>query len=92
MRKMLSKEITFTHIKLAVLEVQDGKPVAVELPPLEMLGDISRERAQKKLDKEHKGKQVMIYSLETEKRTYEMEVEKFIQIASVKNKEENQYD
>jgi hypothetical protein len=92
MRKILTKEIPFTLIKVAVLEVQEGKPVAVELPPLEWLGDYSKERSQKILDKEHKGKQVMIFSLEVVKRTYEMEVEEFIKIAKLKPSEENKND
>ena len=88
MRKMLSKEITFTHVKVAVLEVmEDGSPKAIEQPPIELLGDISIERADKMIAKDYKGKMIMIYSIETEKRTYEMEVEEFIKVASIKVKE-----
>lgn len=84
MRKMMSKEVAFTYILASEIVVQDGKPVAVQLPPVTLLGAVSPEKAQKEMNKRYKGKQPHIYSLEVVNETFEMAVEDFIKYATKK--------
>lgn len=88
-RKMMSKEVTKTVVKLAVLELVDGTPTINELPDETLLGNVSAEKAQKELNKKH-GKPVTILGVEANTQAYEMEVEEFIKLASVKEPEPKQ--
>lgn len=84
MRKMMSKEVAFTNILASEIVVEDGKPVAVVLPPVTLMGAVSMEKAQKEMNKIYKGKQPHIYSLEVVNETFEMAVEDFIKHATKK--------
>lgn len=84
MRKTMTKEVTSTKVQLAELVINEaGKPEAQEMPVETMLGNVSLERAQKELSKKH-GKALTVLSVEPNTVTYEMSVEEFIQIASIK--------
>lgn len=82
-RKMLTKEVTFTTVKCAKLEVVEGQPVIVNLPDETLIGNISQEHAQRLLNKKH-GSPVTIFGVEADTTIYEMPVEEFIKLASVK--------
>lgn len=94
-RRMMTREVTKTTIKVAKMEIQEGRPVAIELPDEEVLGTIRIERAQRLMDKQYKGESVTVLQVIPETKTYEMEVAEFIKVATVKQdnevvKEENQ--
>ena len=86
MRKMLTKEVTSTTIKLAQLTMVEGKPEAVTLPDEIILGNVSLEKAQQFVNKKH-GAGVTVFSVEADTKTYEMSVEDFIKVASLKVEE-----
>ena len=86
MRKMLTKEVTSTTIKLAQLTMVEGKPEAVTLPDEIILGNVSMEKAQQIVNKKL-GAGVTVFSVEADTKTYEMSVEDFIKVASLKVEE-----
>lgn len=83
MRKMMTKEVTVTTVKSAKMEVKDGMPVAVPLEDQKVLGAISQEKAMKMVQAEH-GLTAMVFGLETETLVYQMAVEDFIKVATLK--------
>lgn len=83
MRKMMTKEVTTTTFKIAKIEIQDGEPVIVELPSETLLGNVSMEKAQREINKKY-GYPVTILSLSANTLIYEMPVEEFIKIATLK--------
>lgn len=82
-RKMMTKEVTFTTIKVAKMEMVDGSPEAVALPDEVLIGNIRLERAQREMNKLY-GEPVTVFSVEPETHVYEMAVEDFIKVAEVK--------
>jgi hypothetical protein len=85
-RKMMTKEITSTTVKLAKMEMVDGKPQAVTLPDEILLGNVSLESAQKQISKKH-GAGVTVFEVVADTQVYEMEVAEFIKAASLKQDE-----
>lgn len=83
MRKMMTKEVTTTAIHLAKIEMVDGEPKAVPLPVKEVLGNVSIEKAQKLVTKEL-GQGVSVVEVYPETKIYQMEVENFIELATIK--------
>lgn len=82
-RKMMQREITFTSVRVAMIEVVEGEPKTKILPDEHILGNVSMEQAQKELNKRF-GKPVTILGLEANTKVYEMPVEEFINLATVK--------
>lgn len=85
-RKMMSREITTTTIKLAKMEVIDGQPQAVSLEDEILVGNIMLEKAQKEMKKKH-GEGVTVFTRIPNTQIYEMTVEDFLKFASVKQAE-----
>lgn len=83
MRKMMSKQVTMTTCTIAKLEYIDGKPKIKELPKETLLGNVSMEKAQKELNKKY-GSPVTIFELTPNTFTYEMPVEDFIKLSTLK--------
>lgn len=83
MRKLMTKEVTTTTVTLAKMEMVEGKPVAVELPSEIIIGNVTLEKAQKIVNKKY-GQSVTVFTVVADTQTYEMEVEQFIQLASIK--------
>lgn len=86
MRKMMTKEVTTTTVKVARIEIQNGLPQAVSLEDEIMLGNVSQEKAQKHVNKKH-GSGVTVISVTADTVVYELAVEEFIKIASIKTDE-----
>ena len=86
MRKTISKEVNSTIVKVARMKMFNGIPEAVVLPDVIMLGNVSAEKAQKEVHKEF-GKDVTVFTVESKKEVYEMSIEEFIKVASVKEVE-----
>jgi hypothetical protein len=83
MRKMMTKEVTTTKVKVAKMEMVEGMPKAVELPEETLLGNLSLEQAQKAILKKH-GQGATVFQVEANTIVYEMPVEEFIELATVK--------
>lgn len=86
MRKTMTKEVTQTTVKVAKMEMVNGKPEAVELPDEVILGNVSMERAQRILNKKY-GEPVTVFAVQPDTKVYELEVEEFIKVARVKEDE-----
>lgn len=86
MRKTIQKKVVYSNISSARVTMEDGKPVAEELPIYQFTGNISEERAQKIIEKEH-GNNATVFEIQKETVTYEMPIEQFIKNATIK--EEN---
>lgn len=83
MRKMMTKEVTTTSVKVAKIELVEGMPSAVSLPDETLLGNVSIEQATKAMVKKH-GQGISVFEVQPNTVVYEMSVEEFIQLASVK--------
>jgi hypothetical protein len=83
MRKNLTKEVTSTTLSIAKMELVEGQPQAVTLPEEVLIGNVSMEKAQKEMNKKY-GQPITIFKLEANTQTYEMPVEEFIKVASIK--------
>lgn len=90
MRRMMTREVTKTTIKVAKLEMVEGEIKTVVLPDEIMLGNIRLERAQREMNKKY-GEPVTVLQVIPETTVYEMPVETFIEHATIKvdEKEEN---
>lgn len=83
MRKMMTKEVTSTIVKVARIDVTEGTPKLVELEPIIMLGNVDQEKAQKFVAKQV-GLGVTVLSIEADTKIYELEVAEFLKIARIK--------
>jgi hypothetical protein len=86
MRKMMTKEVTTTKIKIAQLTMVEGQPQAVSMPDEIVLGNVTLEKAQSLVSKKH-GQGVTVFSVEADTKTYEMSVEDFIEYAALKEEQ-----
>jgi hypothetical protein len=92
MRKMMYKEVTQTVIHIAKLGMnEEGLPVAEKLEPITVLGELTKDKAQKTVNKTF-GLGATIYNLEVVTNTYELEVEEFIKVARIKTSDEVEID
>lgn len=83
MRRMMTKEVTSTIVKLAKIDMVEGVPTAVELEPITLLGNVDLEKAQKTVSKQH-GAGVTVLAVEADTKVYELEVTEFLKIARLK--------
>lgn len=89
MRKKMTKQVTKTTVKIAKLEMKDGLPVAKEVEDEILLGNVTLEKAQRIMEKKHQG--VTVLQVITTSDVYEMDVEEFIKLATIKEEvNENQ--
>lgn len=86
MRKMMTKEVTKTTVKLAKMEMVNGLPQAIKMEDEILLGNVSLEKAQKEITKKH-GAGVTVFEVAADTTLYEMAVEDFIKQAAVKEPE-----
>lgn len=83
MRKMMTKEVTKTTVKIAKMEVVNGLPQATTLEDEILLGNVGMEKAQKAVTKKH-GAGVTVFEVVPSTETYELPVEEFIKIATIR--------
>lgn len=83
MRKLMTKEVTTTTLKLAKMQMVEGKPVATPLEDEVLLGNVKLEKAQSFATKKH-GSGVTVFEVVANTNVYEMAVEDFIKYASIK--------
>jgi hypothetical protein len=84
MRKTMTKEVTKTVVKVTEVKSVDGQPVAERLEDVTLLGNVSLEKAQRVIAKQFAGRNVTVFDVETNTQVYELPVEEFIEIATVK--------
>jgi hypothetical protein len=89
MRKLMTKEVTTTLVKVAKMEMVDGQPKAVQMPDEILLGNVSLEKSQKAISKKL-GAGATVFEVIPETKVYEMAVEDFIKVATLKVDEEPQ--
>ena len=85
-RKMMTKEVTTTTVKIGKIEMVNGTPNVVMLPEEKINGNITLEKAQKLMNKKHGV--VTVFEVVPETQVYEMDVMEFIKVATLKVKEE----
>lgn len=78
----MTKEVTFTKIKLAKMEMVDGQLSAVTLPDEVVIGNVSLESAQRQIRKSH-GQGITVFAVEPETQMYKMLVEDFLKHAEL---------
>ena len=87
MEKMIQREITFTNVKFASIQIIDGVAVAQNQEAI-LTGNVDAEKATKLLSKEH-GLGVTVLSVEANTKRFQMPVSTFIELGEeVKEKVE----
>jgi hypothetical protein len=86
MRRMMTKEVTATTVKITRMENENGQPKAVPMEDVVLLGNVSLEKAQKEVSKSH-GTGVIVFGVQPETKVYEMPVDEFIKVASLKQEQ-----
>jgi hypothetical protein len=86
MRKVMTKEITTTTVKLAKMEMLEGRPSAIAMEDEVILGNVSLEKAQILATKKH-GAGVTVFEATANTNVYELAVEDFIKHASLKEEQ-----
>lgn len=84
MRRMMTREVTETTIKIAKLTMVDGEVKAVELPDEVEYGNIRLERAQRMMNKKFEDDSVTVMQVIPKTTIYEMPVQTFVDNAEVK--------
>lgn len=84
MRSKLTKEIVFTIVTCAKMELIEKVPTAIPLPDERLLGNISKEKAQKLMNKYDKN--VTVFDVTPITEIYEMDINLFIKTATLKEK------
>lgn len=86
--KKMQREVTSTKVEYALLKVVEGQPEVTKNSKV-LVGNIDQEKALKLLAKEM-GSGVTVLSVEADTQVYEMPVDEFIQLASIKEVKEDQ--
>jgi hypothetical protein len=86
MRKIMSREVTTTKVKLAKMEMAAGIPSAIAMEDEILLGNVSVEKAQGYATKKY-GVGVTVFEVVADTKVYEMSVEDFIKHATVKEEQ-----
>lgn len=88
MRKFITKEIKKTTIEVVDIQIVDGSPVSAPVAPIEIMGTITMERANAKARNLYRGQMVAVIGLKEEVTTYQMPIEQFLELATIKEPEE----
>ena len=78
MEKMIQREVTFTNVKFAKIEIVDGDAVAQNSETV-LTGNVDVEKATKILSKEH-GLGVTVLSVEADTKRFQMPVSTFVEL------------
>jgi hypothetical protein len=87
MRKMMTKEVTKTTVRIAKMQVDNGEVKIVKLPEEILVGNVKQEQAQKMLNKKF-GEPIAILEIFAETEIYELPVEDFLKIATLRQPEQ----
>jgi hypothetical protein len=84
-RKMMTKEVTHTLVKSANMIVdENGQPVPELVEDQVFIGNVSVGHAQRLINKKFPETKPKVFSVEPKTEVYEMPVEEFIKLASIK--------
>lgn len=83
MRKTMKKEVTKTTVTLARMSMKDGQPFAEPMEDEVLIGNVSAEKAQKEIKKKYNDDRVVVFTVQPQTEVYEMNVEDFIQVATI---------
>ena len=86
MRKTMTREVTLTTVKLGRVSVVEGRPAVEEMEDVVLIGNITLERAQREVRKSF-GNDVTVFGVQADTKTYELPLETFIEIATVKGEQ-----
>ena len=86
-RYTMTKEITLTEVVLARMGRKDGKSFAEDLPSEKLLGNVSFGKAQERM-REKYGEGTIVFEVHTQTIVYEMAVEDFIKVATIREVKE----
>lgn len=86
-RLTMTKEVTLTEIVLAKMGRKDGKSYAEDLPNEVMIGNVPFGKAQERM-KEKYGEGTVVFEVHPKTLVYEMSVEDFIKVASIREVKE----
>ena len=84
MRKKITKQVVTTKIHIKKINVVDGDVRDEEMKPLFHRGRLSMERANKLANRAYPGMLLAVTKLETKVDTYEMDLDEFIERATLK--------
>lgn len=84
MRKFITKEIKKTTIEVVDIQIVDGAPVSKAVDPIEVMGTITMERANAKARNLYRGQMVAVVGLKEESTVYQMPIEQFLKLATIK--------
>ena len=87
MRKFITKEIKKTTIEVVDIQIVDGAPVSKAVAPIEVMGTITMERANAKARNLYRGQMVAVVGLKEESTVYQMPIEQFLELATIKEPE-----
>ena len=87
MRKFITKEIKKTTIEVVDIQIVDGAPVSKAVDPIEVMGTITMERANAKARNLYRGQMVAVIGLKEEVTVYQMPIEQFLELATIKEPE-----
>lgn len=91
MRKYMTKEVQFTLVRSAKMELVAGMPKAIPLDDMTVLGKMSQDKALKEVQEKY-GSMAMVYKVEHFTKVYKMSVEEFVQLAEEVNTDSNGFD
>ena len=86
-RLTMTKEVTQTEIVLAKMRRKDGKSYAEDLPNEILIGNVSFGKAQERM-KEKYGEGTVVFEVHPQTIVYEMSVEDFIKVATIREVKE----
>lgn len=92
MRKEMQREITNSIIEYGEIAVENGTPKIVSSSTITELGKVSMEQANRIVRRlpENKGKQVTVFNVNHETNQYKLSIEKFLEVATLVEDEENE--
>lgn len=82
-RKLMQRRFATTTVNFSIVEVENGQVSAKEQTPVQLTGELSKEKAQSTLSRreEFKGLNVVVTGIKHETQLYTMPVEKFLELA-----------
>lgn len=91
MRKFMTKEVQFTTVKSAKMELVAGMPKAIPMEDITVLGKLSQDKSVKEVQEKY-GPTALPYKVETFTKIYKMSVEEFVQLAEEVNADDTDTD
>jgi hypothetical protein len=90
MRRKMTKEVTKTTVKVArTIQGENGLPQVERLEDVILLGNVDTEKAQKLVAKRFDFP-VTVYAVQADTEVYQMDVERFIELAELKTDENSE--